>query len=100
MDPETGVITTIGSCPDFSSVAFDYTSGTMYGATYSGSLYTVDVTTGATTLVGSVASGLIAMACDNDGELYGVNITTDYFGHINKTTGAWTAIASLRNNFV
>ncbi len=95
MDAGTGAITTLGSTPDQSGGAYDYTTGNYYGITFSGSLYTIDVATGAGTLVASSQPNIICMACDNDGELYGVDLSSDFFGHINKTTGAWTPIASV-----
>jgi type IX secretion system substrate protein/carboxypeptidase family protein len=96
MDVATGAWTTIGSCPDFSGVAYDATSDVMYGTTFAGSLYTVDVTTGSTTLVGSGgSSATIAMACTADGELYGIDITSDAFGHIDKATGVWTTVSNV-----
>jgi len=74
-----------GTTPDQSGGAYDYTTGNYYGITFTGSLYTIDVATGAGTLVASSQPNIICMACDNDGELYGVDLSSDFFGHINKT---------------
>jgi hypothetical protein len=98
MDTASGSITTIGSTTDMSGLAYDFTASTMYGVSFSGTLYTVDLVTGATTSVGSTQSSLICLACDNDGILYGVDITNDNFGSINKATGAWTVIGSVGFN--
>lgn len=92
IDMNSGEITTIGSTADMSGMTWDPTTQTMYGVDFSGGLYTVDLATGATTNVGTTQSSLIAMTCTNDGVLYGVDITNDEFGMIDKATGAWTVI--------
>ena len=98
MDTATGVLTYYGSSPDFSGVAYDITTQTMYAVTIAGQLYTVDLTSGTSTLVGNTQAGLIAIACDNDGEIYGVDIDADMFGHVDKASGAWSTIASVGFN--
>ncbi len=78
-------------------VAYDDNSGTLYGSNYSGSsnLYTIDPATGNGTLVGTINSGIIiAMACDNDGNLYGIDILDESLYSIDSATGAGTVIGN------
>ena len=58
-------------------------------------LYTIDLATGANTVVGNSGGVLIDCACDNEGILYAVDIGSDVFGSIDKTTAAFTTIANL-----
>ena len=58
-------------------IAYDDNSGILYGADYGtgSNLYTIDPATGYGTYVGNINGGIIiAMACDNDGKLYGIDI--------------------------
>jgi hypothetical protein len=59
-------------------------------------LYSVDETTGATTMIG--ASGLscdyIALACSPAGQLYGFDMTSNSLISINKSTGAGTLVGA------
>jgi len=95
MDTATGVFTTVGSTSDLTGLAYDYTTETMFGVDFNGNLYTIELETGAATLVGTSGAVLIDCACDNDGILYAVDIGSDVFGSVDKTTGAFTTIADL-----
>ncbi|MEA2095085.1 MAG: T9SS type A sorting domain-containing protein [Candidatus Cloacimonadota bacterium] len=79
-------------------IAYDDNSGILYGADYGtgSNLYTIDPATGYGTLVGNINGGIIiAMACDNDGNLYGVDILDEGLYSIDPVTGAGTLIGSL-----
>ncbi len=91
--PMTGAL---GSC---TGLAFDWTTNTMYATTYSTNTYlwTVNLTTGAVTQVGTgtITGLVIDIACDPTGQLYGVEISTDNLISIDKTTGVATTIGPL-----
>ena len=95
MDTATGAFTTIGSTADLTGLAYDYTTQTMFGVDFGGTLYTIDLETGASTVVGNTGGVLIDCACDNDGILYAVDIGSDVFGSIDKTTATFTTISNL-----
>ena len=95
MDTATGAITTLGSLPDLTGMAYDYTTETMYGVDFGGSLYTINLEDYTYTTVGNTGGVLIDCACDNDGNLYGVDIGSDVFGSIDKATAVFTTISNL-----
>jgi len=79
-------------------LAYDDNSGILYGAVYGATsdLYTIDPATGVGTLVGNINAGIIiAMACDNAGNLYGTDILDDNLYSIDPVTGAGTIIGPL-----
>ncbi len=79
-------------------IAYDDNSGILYGADYGtgSNLYTIDPATGYGTYVGNINGGIIiAMACDNDGNLYGIDILDEGLYSIDPLTGAGTLIGSL-----
>jgi hypothetical protein len=93
VDPETGAMTLIGSSITLNGMAYDDTSSTMY-AIDSYNLYTLNMATGATTMVGPMNSGglMIDMAIDADGNAFGHDISTSSIYSINLATGAATLI--------
>ncbi len=104
IDRSTGTFTVIGDLGggvyQASDMTVDPTDGTYYLSTTS-DLYTVDVTTGAATKVGSfgVASNMmIGIACDGEGNLWGYTILNDMFYSIDKTTGAATPVGGIGFN--
>jgi hypothetical protein len=61
-------------------------------------LYTINLASGAATMVGSLGSAatcIIGIAVNASGEMYGVDIISDTLVSINKSTGAATTIGSL-----
>ena len=96
IDPLTGSIVSSGSLGMFFvDCAYDYTTDVMYGS-YNGSLYTWDLATNTTTLVGSMGGvqSMQMIAVDLDGQMYGIEYSTGNFDAIDKTTGAITVIGS------
>lgn len=76
---------------DLRDMAFDYTTGTMYGiaqsGTVTGGVAQIDLTTGAVTVVADTGSELVTLSCDADGQLY--TITVDgVLCRLDKYTGA------------
>jgi len=106
VDLTTGVFTTVGASgvTDAMGLAYDDTTGKMFmtGGTYAnGKLYEVDMSTGIATAIGTMGNtgfAMISIICDNDGQLYGVEITSastpGQFYSIDKTTGAATKIGT------
>ena len=84
-------------------MACDRTTNTMYVAMTDGSLTqsqigTLDVETGVITLVGSpnnLAPGLIDIAVDGDGQMYGWCLVNDNSYLIDQTDGTFTTLGSL-----
>ncbi len=93
IDPETGAYTSIGTTAATVGISYNFNDDKMYSLSNDGKLYTINLATGAATQVGNTGTtGFIAFEIDNDGVGYAVNMTTDQFGTIDLTTGAWTAI--------
>ncbi len=105
VDTATGVeavvaaITGVTSGQTITSMAWDASTNTMFLGSTNGTtskLYTLNLFTGVATLVGTIGQpGLIALACNCDGDLYSVDIFGDNLWSINKTTGIGTAIGPL-----
>ena len=101
-DELTGTMTFVGSsgaAGGLVALAYDDTSGTLYGGSVD-SLYTINMGTGAATLVGgyggAVVSLMISIDCDFAGNMYGLELS---FGSaplhsIDKTTGICTPIGN------
>ena len=84
-------------------MAYDSTTGTMYAVTgcpSGSSLYTIDINTGATTLVGAMANEActVSIAIDSAGQMYGVDIVNDALYAIDKTNGTDALIGSIGFN--
>jgi hypothetical protein len=100
VDPDDGTMKFIGHGePDdpIRDIAYDDTTSTMYGVT-SEQLYTVDLTTGATTLVGGLygMTSVGDIAIDNDGNCYEVvhDFYYYYLWSINLNNGVCNRIGS------
>jgi hypothetical protein len=88
---------------NWSGMAGDPVTGNMYASATNISnsyLYTVNLGTGAATLVGEItgAPGIIAIAVDDVGQMYGLDIVNDVLLSIDKNTGAGTVIGSIGFN--
>jgi len=111
LDPFAGTSSLVGATGrgPIAGLAYDQTSGTMYGITGGngsgggaiGNLVTINLTTGAATIVGSVGFNAGSLEFGPDGNLYAGS--TDGLGtlyRINKTTGAATLIGQTGFNNV
>ncbi len=77
---------------NYSGMALDPTDGTVYAVStnYANStLFTIDVASGNAVVVGPIvgAPGMVAIAVDNNGNLFGVEHITDSFFQIDPATG-------------
>ena len=108
IDTATGLSTVIGGnavTDTWIALRIDRTTGTAYAASTNGStstLYTIDLSTGALTTVGTLTGVpvMIAMAIDGNGQMYGYDIDNggvlnSKFYSINKATGATTLIGDM-----
>lgn len=105
LDIVTRITTTVGVATPFNSEGFtglatDPTSGIMYASSNdlsASSIYRVDLITGIATRVGTVTNspGLIAIAVNNQGQMFGYDILFDSLIKIDKNTGAGTVVGSL-----
>lgn len=100
----TGADTTIGGCNPISGQVWTGATGTADGTLYASStddlnsyLYTVNVNTGTTTVVGQItnAPAIIDIAINADGEMYGVDVSSDNLVQIDPATGAGTVVGSI-----
>ena len=105
----TGAVTVIGPCVPtqdpineaFTGMAIDPTTGIIYlsSSNYSSSswLYMVNPSTGTPSLVGVITNSpiTIAIAINNNGQMYGYDIVNDVMLSINKSTAAGTVLGSL-----
>jgi len=96
IDESTGTMTLIGGGGiSLNGLAYDPTNGVMYGAS-SYDLYTINMSSGAQTLVGPFNAGvMIGIAFDGKGTLYGEDIGTDCLYSINTLNGAAKLIGPL-----
>jgi hypothetical protein len=77
-------------------MTFDYSTRTMYAVrrgTTTSTLYTVNMNNGVLTQVATISGLVLGMACDFDGTMYAA-LQNGNIGRINKTTGAFTQLAS------
>ncbi len=104
IDAGTGTQTFIGGTIGVNGMAFDGTTQTWY-VTSANSLYTMDVSSGATTLIGAhgVTNTFIGLASDILGNMYAYDVlwtgdSTLY--SVDKATGVATAIGPMGYGFV
>jgi hypothetical protein len=104
LDPTTGaIIQTIGSTgfAHVTGISFNPLTGQLYGVVSDsfsggGSLISIDLTTGAGTLIGSTSSQIPDISFSSSGVLYGwveFGVAFDQLATIDLTTGAVTAFA-------
>jgi hypothetical protein len=109
LDTLTGDVTHIAALPlppneSWSSLSWDRTTNTLYGLASkcgtSTSIYTIDPSTGAYQLVGTTteAACMVAMAVDDDGLMYGLDLIQDALYAIDKTSGESALIGSVGFN--
>ena len=100
IDEITGDMTLIvGGGDSLNGLAYDPTTGTMYGAG-SYDLYVINMSNGGQTYVGSFNTGgvIVGIAFDGEGNLYGEDIVTDSLYSISTSTGAATLIGPFGMN--
>ena len=96
-----GTMTFIGNTPSMNGLCFDSTTQTWYGSG-DHNLYTVDISTGQTMLLGQdgIPDTIIGLACDNDGNIYGYNVGGMSILYLfNKSDGSATAIGPMGVGF-
>ncbi len=91
---------TLNGGETYSGFAWCRASNTMYASSTNitaSSLYTLDLNTGAATLIGPITGSpcAIALACDNNGQLYTYDICDDNFYAVNSGTGAASLIGPI-----
>ena len=103
----TGVISVIGPClptqnppsETFTGMAIDPTTGVVYLSStdiVTSWLYTVNTSTGTPSLVAAITNspGMIAIAINNSGQMYGHDIISDVMLSVDKSTGAGTILGA------
>ncbi len=109
LDTETGARTVVATVTapggrSWTGLAYDFTEMEMYAVCTSSSvdmaLCTIDLDTYEVTLIGTNTTSTlpITLACDNDGQLYAVDIVADGLFTIDKTDGSATLVATLDVN--
>ncbi|GEM_PF-7029783 len=101
IDPATGdktVIASTGITYAPSDIAYDYTTNTLFGiVSFSGGtfgLYSIDLTNGALTQIGTSSSGApLTLACNLAGQLYSISTDGNLYT-IDKTTGVATVVGA------
>jgi hypothetical protein len=101
LNPFTGTSTLIGSTGigPIDGLAYDQTTGTMYGTTggtkNSSNLVTINLTTGVATVIGSVGFNAGSLKFGLDGNLYAGSVGgTGNLYRINKSNGASTLVGN------
>lgn len=93
----TGEFTSLGAnlTATIRDMAFDYTTATMFGVSISergeARLHKVDLTNGKLTSVGELQDPILALACDKEGQLYGIGSNGDFY-KVNKTDATLTKV--------
>jgi hypothetical protein len=109
LDTLTGAVAHIAALPlppntSWSSLSWDRTTDTLFGLAgacgTSSSIYAIDPATGAYQLVGTTtdAQCLVAIAVDDDGLMYGLDLIDDALYAIDKTNGDAALVGSLGFN--
>jgi len=108
VDRATGAYTNLGSVgasEDINDLATDPTSGLLYAVSANGSLtadnlWLIDPSGPSSTLIGPTinSAGIIGLAFDGDGNLWGYDLVNDQFYSIDKTTGVATSVGSIGFN--
>jgi|GEM_PF-1438862 len=96
LSTKTWTATTIPVSSSCTDMAYDYTTDTMYGISSTSNisdLYTINIEDGEKTHIGSLGTLFYTLACNLQGEMFGIDIAGN-FCSINKATGAATVIAS------
>ncbi|MBR0539655.1 MAG: fibronectin type III domain-containing protein [Bacteroidales bacterium] len=98
-DPGSGqIFAQVSTTSHMDDCAFDYSTNTMFGVK-DGSLYTIDLDSGAISFVGAINDNvpvyrINALACTYDGQLYGILTGSAGLFAIDKTNGNCTEIGN------
>ncbi|HEX6335545.1 MAG TPA: carboxypeptidase regulatory-like domain-containing protein [Jiangellaceae bacterium] len=106
VDPETGdvldsiPVTPPGGSQNYTGMALDPTSGTVYAASCdisTSQLFELDVASGEATLIGTISNSpcAIGIAVDGSGQMFAYDIVNDSLISIDKATAEGTIIGSL-----
>lgn len=93
----TGEFTSLGAnlTATIRDMAFDYTTATMFGVSISergeARLHKVDLKNGKLTSVGELQDPILALACDKEGQLYGIGSDGDFY-KVNKADATLTKV--------
>ena len=98
---------------DIRDMAFDYTTGTMYGIAqggeYQGAVCQIDLTTGRATVVADSGTEIAAMSCDAEGQLFALTADgwlcrldkhTAELTYINQATDSVSGYQSMHYDYV
>jgi hypothetical protein len=104
IDTLTGARTVLN--PDMGArivdISYNQANNTMYGVSDSArvksSLYTINMATGAITLIGTQVALLNSLAIDYAGNAYAVDSHSGYFGSVDLSTGDWDPIGKIGFN--
>jgi hypothetical protein len=97
VDTANGGRTVIGALgAHVDGMTWDPSTNTMYGIDFTGSFYTINLTTGAATAVNTASgAGFINLASDASGVIYTMNINSDSLYTVNKVSGAISPVGPL-----
>lgn len=76
-------------------ISYHHGSGTLYAIDALQALYSINVQTAVATLIGYTGVELESLACDLNGNLYGVNIYDDNLYHVNPITAQATQLGHI-----
>jgi hypothetical protein len=96
IDPVTGARTVIGDIGvGLNGLSYNLSDGIMYGVDAT-SLYTINLTTGLGTLVGSnTGIEMVNLAINAAGKAYSIDLINAVLGTVDLTTGLFTSIGSI-----
>jgi hypothetical protein len=100
-DPSSGEMNMLYEVTPLFGIAFD---GTTFYGNSAAELFTLDISTGELTLVGAYNNpdlgGIVSIAADGNGNLFGVDLGEDVLYAIDKETGTATTIGPMGENFI
>jgi hypothetical protein len=100
----TAAETLVGACTTFGTESWTGMTASVDGTLYASStdisrstLYTIDPATGTATVIGQItnAPGIIDIAINTSGQIYGVDIINDNLVSIDPATGAGTIVGAI-----
>lgn len=98
LDPTTGARTLVDNLGiSFVGLAYNWDNNLLYGLTFGGDLYSIDLTNAVTNMVGSFSGvgSFMNLACDANGVLYSIDSDSDQLYTLDPATGTATPVGSL-----